>query len=230
MSRRTSHTPFLYDKPTFYTVSHLKYLENEISSLEREYKDKETRLHHSLQNQLDYAKREMEQATESVRLELEKCKQKNKELLKSNQNMSYITKDRANAQRKIPNKKAHDGYLLHSMEDFSYLHKHSGNVPSLPFTAFKVKFQSPYNHLFEYNTVKERIDQDLIQKLGKKLGIKRHYKDNSIQSLSYDDFLNTWKQDCFIFHTSYKLNGAKKFWEVEFWINKPIVIPDDMFQ
>lgn len=132
-----------------------------------------------------------------------------------NANLRRLACERANADRKVQNKKQHDGYIVFSSQEYQHTYKPGRNAEKL--WCWKTVVQSPYSATIPLNTVKPDIKDDLINKFGARLGFER-----VVQGVPEDRSKNT------VFLESYRANFKAGYWEIEYLHTHPVTVPEDM--
>jgi hypothetical protein len=150
---------------------------------------------------------------------------------RKNRNLIRILKERANAQRGLTPKKDHPGYIILSVEEYTYIHRetnggfsHNSETGYLP--CWKVRLQTPYSATADHSNVVSMNTDDLLNSLGGLMGISSLH-DISAEGISAVKELFKAHRNL-IFKMSFKLNAAKGFWEVEYLTTKFIAVTPDM--
>lgn len=148
-----------------------------------------------------------------------------------NLNLLRITRERANADRKISRKKDHSGYRVMNSEEFTYKYSTGRGYNSV--ILWKTVIQTPYSVEFSENEAREQT-KELFAKdengywLIQKLGINGNYGggyENMLQDSDWND------------HEKYNVAVSKKlkanyrdgYWEVIITHTKPLgVVPKEM--
>jgi outer membrane murein-binding lipoprotein Lpp len=191
--------------------------EIEACQLQSENSSKAVKL--EAQKRIETIQNELNTALNSAKSEVSRLNDLNANLLR-------ISKERANARRKIKPKKEHHGYRVLDSQQYTCMQYWKKNKRSENLSCWKVRIQSPYDSSIPYETIMKNIYNDLIKVFGGSLGI------DSICDLNkqtYDDFHKLWGSDKnIIFKTSYKSNTMSGLWEIEYLVKLSITIPEDM--
>ena len=150
-----------------------------------------------------------------------------------NENLLRITRERANADRKLKPKKEHSGYVVVVSSEKIYRYKNGRYLDSV--ILWETVIQSPYSIEFPAEQAKEQILQEFFPKKGEwkaaRLGI------DCWVSGDYEDFLSTADQDEELMEQNVVLTGYRSFranyragyWEMVLVHTKPLeVVPKDM--
>lgn len=164
-----------------------------------------------------------------------------------NENLKRIARERANATRKIPNKKQHDGYLvlscrqwtehyLHELSEEEYAEKpvefrNSHSFPCLePKTAqvWKSILQTPYDASIPLYNIQELIEEnDLWDK-----GILKDVGCTQMNESSINGYYQVFTQkegskECNgLYKWSYIANYRSGFWEMELYTTQCLQVPE----
>lgn len=162
-----------------------------------------------------------------------------------NENLKRIARERANATRKIPNKKQHDGYLvlscrqwtehyLHELSEEEYAEKpvefrNSHSFPCLePKTAqvWKSLLQTPYDSSIPLTNLLELIEENDLweQNILKDLGCPKMNESN-INGYYQKFFDQDGAEVNGLFRWNYIANFRSGFWEMELYTTQCLQVP-----
>lgn len=150
-----------------------------------------------------------------------------------NANLLRISKERANADRKLRPKKGHTGYVVVSSMEKEHRYK-DGNRNWCSVMLWETVLETPYAVDFEVAEVRELI-QELFQKdedghwLIRRIGITGDYPEG-YSDMIYD---KDWREDYHKYNVMLdrrlKANYRTCFWEIIFLHTKPLAaVPADM--
>ena len=208
-------------------------MREQIKSLERDYKSKIEHYKQSAVDKIAEIQAEADERVAEAQNEASKQKKEAEKFENINRNLIRITKERANAKRELTPKKQHTGYVFLSIEDYIYncecVVKDSKKTMMLKLPCFRVRLQSPYDIALEQKAVKDLIYDDVINKLGWKMGFSSTY-DKGFVSYTENELRKIWNDGSktFMFKLVYKANFQKGFWEVEFLARDMPIVPPDM--
>lgn len=130
-----------------------------------------------------------------------------------NDNLRRICKERANAKRKIPNKKQHQGYLVLSSSQYQYRYNKS-NIANV----WKTVIQSPVDASLPFFHAQKEIMNELLQGgICYSLGMR-----NKSDSYSSGSSVNT------IFSIKHKANYKSGLWETELLHTHSVKVPEEL--
>ena len=182
--------------------------------------------------QIKQAKQEMEQQLESLEEELAKERSSAEFQRDLNANLLRISRERANAERKLRPKKEHTGYVVVSSTEKEYRYK----VTRKEFetvTLWETVIQSPYTVDFTEEEAKKLIAGDLTPKdetwLVAKIGINGSYRGKYEKMIAKTDSSDDFLQRNIMFPISMRANFRTGYWEAFFLHTKPLgIVPADM--
>lgn len=152
-------------------------------------------------------------------------------LKKINDNLLRITKERANAERKLKNKKKHSGYVLYSADKYLYkmTEGYGKNTKKMSFNCWLVKMQTPYKISIESDSLLRLVYVDFRNTLCPLLNLDSIYTPNEFRSWSIADLSSKYKSgEKLIFNLEPKINANKGFWEISFLSSAAINILDEI--
>lgn len=142
-----------------------------------------------------------------------------------NENLLRIMRERANAARGLYPKKERSGYLLQSLDQFSYSVRESGWTKRK--NAWKLRLQSPYSICLDFASARSCIFNDLISHgLGVKLGIDGIDFTGETRKL-VEVSSDAAPKGVYAYAAKYRGSG-KGYWEIELTLNAPPEIPVDL--
>lgn len=213
-----------------YTVPEDEERKKTIYELEQRIEHLKVKNKENLRNKVNEANNIINGKNEKIKELNEKIVDNEKEIerLKSlNSNLIRISKERANAKRGIISKKKHIGYILLNLEEITYsFSKKFSNI-----LCWRMKLQTPYDIMIEFDNVSKLVYNDLLSNFGTKIGIDSVFSNGTLEDYNDYNLMNEWENEKnFIFKTILKANVMKGFWEVEYTIKKSIkIIPDILF-
>lgn len=187
---------------------------NRCSTLEQEYKIE-------LEN---IQKLKNEQITERDIL-IKSLEEQLAEKKKLNDNLLRISKERANVQRGIKPKKERSGFIALSMEQHIYKLKYRKTID---ISCWKVRIQTPYSIDLDFTHIQELMGNNIKFLMGECLGVTNLWRNGRIKETAIDEIENDFKSKVVVFNTTYKANIKQGFWEVEYLVNKPVNIPNEL--
>lgn len=205
-----------------------------ISCLERdcyEIKDAAAKEIKKAQNNADYEisqiqkKAETAIANEQNRAALE---QKEKEYqIELNRTLLLISKERANAERKLKPKKEHTGYLIVSSQEKTLKYKDGNHMKEV--VVWETTIQSPYTVDFTEKQARKQIHDDLFEDGGRwligKIGINATYGEDMAKLLKDEEYS---MYNCKI-GQHIRANYKAGYWEVIYTHTKPLgIVPKEM--
>ena len=186
----------------------------DIKEEKAKYERYKEELEQETQKKINEAVARAEQAEEEARYQTEL----NKTLLE-------ISKNRANADRKLRPKKEHSGYVVVSSTEKKYKYKDGRNLKEID--VWETVLQSPYNMDFSEKQVRKQIQENLFNDkwLIAEIGINAIW-DKSIKEL-FDD--EEYKDlNCKI-EEKIRANYKSGYWEIIYTHLKPLdVVPKEM--
>lgn len=180
------------------------------------------------------ARRAAENATSRVReveglLDEEKRQRAYQERL--NANLLRISKERANADRKLRPKKTHTGYVVTYSAEREYRYRERKTTVSV--MLWETVLQTPYSVDFTEEQVKVQT-QELFEKdenggwLIQRIGINANYG-GTYEKLLYDREWSDWPDYNVLLEQKYRANYKTGYWELVFTHTKALgVVPENM--
>ena len=174
-------------------------LRSEVFDIEFDYKQKIK----DLTNDFDVEKAEMENTISSQQEEI-------KDLVNLNSALLRVSREKANADRGIPNKKQHDGYLILIGKDQGTKKTDEAEVPE-----YKYSIQSPYKASLPFDSVKRQIGMDL------KYG-------SLLPDIGCKGFVDSYRETdaCMLYKWTLSMNGKSGYYEADLFFSMPINIPE----
>ena len=198
---------------------------NERSKADDDKKENERRLKLMAQ--------EHEQTIEKWRTALEAERAESAHQKGLNENLLRITRERANADRKLKPKKEHTGYMVVVSSEKIYRYKNRQRLESVK--LWETVIQSPYSIEFPAEQAKKLILEEFFPETGEweaaRLGIERWVAGD------YEDFLSAADKDEEIMqqntalteYRSFRANYRAGYWEMILVHTRPLeVVPKDM--
>lgn len=183
-------------------------LADEVKRYESEIDDIKKEAESSNQKAKDAAKMMMEasqRAVEEAREEIEEQKSLNANLLR-------ISRERANADRKLKPKKEHTGYVVKSSQEKEFRYGVGREAETV--IVWETTIQSPYAVSFEESVAKKQIEDDLMPANGNWLlcdiGITATFSKPYEELMEDEEF----KKKNTIFKIRYRANYQQGYWEV----------------
>ncbi len=150
-----------------------------------------------------------------------------------NANLLRITRERANADRKLKPKKEHTGYVVVSSMEKEYRYK-DGNRRWCAVMLWETVLETPYAVDFEVEEVK-RLIQELFQDdedekwLIGRIGINGDYPKGYAEMIADIEWRQDYAQYNVMLERRLKANYRTGFWEMIFLHTKPLTaVPSDM--
>ncbi|HAZ73945.1 MAG TPA: hypothetical protein DCW53_00940 [Rikenellaceae bacterium] len=150
-----------------------------------------------------------------------------------NANLLRITRERANADRKLKPKKEHTGYVVVSSMEKEHRYK-DGNRRWCTVMLWETVLETPYTVDFEVEEVR-RLIQELFQGdeegnwLIVKIGITGNYPKGYADMICDKDWREVYRNYNVMLERRLKANYRTGFWEIIFLHTKPLAaVPSDM--
>lgn len=151
-----------------------------------------------------------------------------------NENLLRISKERANADRKLKPKKEHTGYCVVISGEKVYRYK-DGHRRQQEVLLWETVIQSPYTIDVPEEVVRKQIADELLQKDGtgrsqmNRLGIDAYYRGCYSDMMDDRQWCSEPEQYNIALEFYFQMNGRYGYWEVKFYHTKAIqAIPHDM--
>lgn len=148
-----------------------------------------------------------------------------------NANLLRISKERANADRKLKPKKTHTGYVVTYSAEKEYRYKEQKNIVVIK--LWETVLQSPYSVDFTEEQVKEQT-QELFEQdesgewMIERIGINAYYGD-AYERLIRDREWAGWRQHNVLLELKYRANYKTGYWEMVFTHTKALgIVPENM--
>lgn len=194
-------------------------LESKISSLKIQYSDSLSARDHNAR----IVQQEYERSLAQVRQEVETQKAAVVAAERKNDNLLRILRERANSVRGLYPKKERSGYLLQSVEQYSYTRRRSSRI----IEAWRVRLQSPYPITLAAISAQSSIFEDLVEHgVGYDLGIDT-FDDGSLREIIEAAASDPSENIAYAF--KYR-GGSRGYWEIEFLTTRPVTITEDLLQ
>lgn len=148
-----------------------------------------------------------------------------------NANLLRISKERANADRKLTPKREHTGYVVMASTEKTYKYKERRNYLSV--VLWETVLQSPYSIDFTEEQVKEQTQELFVPDesgrwMIRKIGINANYG-GAYEDMLYDSKCEGWGSYNVLLETRYRANYKTGYWEMVFTHTKALgVVPKDM--
>ena len=153
-----------------------------------------------------------------------------------NENLLRISKERANADRKLPKKKEHTGYVVTYSAEKEYRYKVNRNHWGRAM-LWETVLQSPYSADFTEQQARTQIWKDLFAPYGDKaweigrLGINEEYEGKYDAMLEEEDWNTRYAPSNVLLMSESKLrlNFNQLYWELVIQHTLPLgIVPPDM--
>lgn len=148
-----------------------------------------------------------------------------------NSNLLRISKERANADRKLKPKKTHTGYAVTFSAEKEYRYRERRTTVSV--MLWETVLQTPYSVDFTEEQVKVQT-QELFEKddegnwLIQRIGINANYG-GAYENMLNDREWTDWQDYNVLLEQKYRANYKTGYWELVFTHTKALgVVPDDM--
>lgn len=132
-----------------------------------------------------------------------------------NQNLLRISKERANAKRGLTPKKLHDGYVISSSKQYTYVFRYvvKGKKLTKEMPCWKNIIQTPYDCSININIIQDNIINDLVDNIGSKLGLSNL---TNLNGSTLEEFKEIYEsKENSLIKLSYQANTKSKLWEIE---------------
>ncbi len=183
-----------------------------------------------------HAKNEAEKAVSVMQEELSEAKKMAEHYRGLNENLLRISKERANADRKLPKKKEHTGYVVTYSAEKEYRYKVNRNHWGRAM-LWETVLQSPYSADFTEQQARTQIWKDLFAPYGDKaweigrLGINEEYEGKYDAMLEEEDWNTRYAPSNVLLMSESKLrlNFNQLYWELVIQHTLPLgIVPPDM--
>ena len=183
-----------------------------------------------------HAKNEAEKAVSVMQEELSEAKKMAEHYRGMNENLLRISKERANADRKLPKKKEHTGYVVTYSAEKEYRYKVNRNHWGRAM-LWETVLQSPYSADFTEQQARTQIWKDLFAPYGDKaweigrLGINEEYEGKYDAMLEEEDWNTRYAPSNVLLMSESKLrlNFNQLYWELVIQHTLPLgIVPPDM--
>lgn len=183
-----------------------------------------------------HAKNEAEKAVSVMQEELSEAKKMAEHYRGLNENLLRIAKERANADRKLPKKKEHTGYVVTYSAEKEYRYKVNRNHWGRAM-LWETVLQSPYSADFTEQQARTQIWEDLFAPYGEKaweigrLGINEEYEGKYDAMLEEEDWNTRYAPSNVLLMSESKLrlNFNQLYWELVIQHTLPLgIVPPDM--
>jgi len=151
-----------------------------------------------------------------------------------NANLLRISKERANADRKLKPKNTHTGYVVVSSAEKEHRYK-DGNRHWKAVTLWETVLQSPYSVDFTEEQARKQMLDELFQKDEnedwpiQKIGITGDYSGGFAEMIQDKGWREDYHQYNVMLDRHLRANFRSGYWEIVFMHTKPLgVIPKDM--
>lgn len=180
------------------------------------------------QTEMEQAKQEAQKTVDSMQKTLDEAYREIEYLQRLNENLLRISKERANAERKLKPKKGHTGYVVLGSKEKEYRYKvDRRNWDTV--MLWETTVQSPYTVDFTEEQARERT-KELTAEGGliSRIGIEAYFPGK------YDDMLDSqrgfqWAELNVMLERRMQANYRTGYWEVVFSHTKPLsIVPVDM--
>lgn len=150
---------------------------------------------------------------------------------KLNENLLRISKERANADRKIKPKKTHHGYLIVYSKEYEYRYRTSSKHEK-KVMLWETIIESPYSVKFTDEQARKQMDLELFgsgEWLIGKVGINARWLIGYENLINEDDYKNDLINKNVVVRSQLRGNYKNGYWEIVLLHTKPLVdVPDDM--
>ncbi len=179
------------------------------------------------------AQAEAKKEIEGMAVELQEEREAKEYQIRLNENLLRISKERANADRKLKPKKEHTGYavVLSSEKEYKYKvdRRNWGSV-----TLWETILQSPYSVDFTEEQAREQIQQELFRsgdggswQIGR-IGIQYDY-DGKFEAMIEDKGWRSWPKYNVLLTKKLRANYRAGYWEMVLTHTLPIgIVPKEM--
>lgn len=184
--------------------------------------------------QIHKAEEKSRQSVADIEHELATEKNESDYQRRLNANLLRISKERANADRKLKPKKEHTGYIVVSSAEKEYRYQ-DGSRHWKTVTLWETVLQSPYSVDFTEEQARKQIPESLFQKDEnhncpiQKIGITANYGHSYTQMIADKEWRKSCQQYNIMLNRHLRANFRAGYWELVFLHTKPLgLIPKDM--
>lgn len=183
-----------------------------------------------------HAKNEAEKALSAMQEEMSEANKMAEHYRGLNANLLRIAKERANADRKLPKKKEHTGYVVTYSAEKEYRYKVNRNHWGRAM-LWETVLQSPYSADFTEQQARTQIWEDLFAPYGERaweigrLGINEEYEGKYDAMLEEEDWNTRYAPSNVLLMSESKLrlNFNQLYWELVIQHTLPLgIVPPDM--
>lgn len=202
---------------------------NAKSDAEKKIKKINTDSEYKISHAEETAKNQVEEIEQELRLaekEIEYQKELNKTLLR-------ISKERANADRKLKPKKEHSGYVVTASSEKEYSFKDGRKLRKI--LLWETVLQSPFVIDFTEEQARKQIFENLFAKdedgkwLIEKIGINANYAAGFAKMLDNEEWKREYKHYNVMLERKLRMNFRSGYWEISFLHTKPLLcVPKEM--
>lgn len=193
----------------------------------RAERDAENRVNH-----ITWAK---DQEIQSIAARLEETQQEVEYQRKLNENLLRISKEQANADRKLKPKKGHTGYVVFSSAKKDYRFRVKGRRDMETVTIWETVMQTPFTVDFTSEQAEQQTSEDIRRvwdengSLLARIGITYVYGKRYEEMAGEDWFAGEQDADNIMLNTSLKANYRTGYWELTVYHTRPLgIVPADM--
>lgn len=180
---------------------------------------------------IERIKKEYDEAIDKWRQYAEGLKQQLDYEKGLNENLRRISRERANADRKLKPKTEHTGYVVLSSKEIRY--KYRSGTKYLSTILWETVLEMPYPVDFTLQQVEHEMqalfrNDDTGDWPIEKIGISAHYR-KPFEQLIHDPEWTDWEEYNVLLDTALRANYKSGYWEMIFHHTKPLgIVPRDM--
>ena len=193
-------------------IFRLRELEKIIEEEKKKYKNLELSVRIDFERQEKKISKEYEKALEDSEEEIRRLNDELRELYDLNCRLLRVSRERANSDRGIKNKKTHDGYLIVRGQNIRWtIDEEYGQ----DMTAYQYTIQTPYKIELPYDSTSLQVSKDL--EFGHLLS------DLGCTGIG----LSNTDSGCCLIEWGLSVNGVQGYYEINAVFSKAITISDD---
>lgn len=216
-----------YDK----LIQRLRGAESDANATRRQTAAQIQSTRNECSNTVNQIKAQTQTQLQELQEKLEEQKSEAEYQIGLNKNLLRISRERANADRKLKPKKEHTGYVVISSMEKDHTYKHGSNRRTV--RLWETVLQSPYSVDFTEEQARTETEE-LFQKdesgqwpIGK-MGINGKYLDGYGEMIRAKDSAE-WLLHNVIVEQKLRANFRAGYWELVFLHTKPLgIVPDEM--
>ena len=210
-------------------VQEISQTKNDIAAVRQNTSNTIRRVQEAANIEVENIRKSAQEEIENTKKMLDRSEQENEYLRGLNSNLLRISRERANADRKLRPKKEHTGYVVVSSVEKEYRYKKNRSKTWTTVTLWETVLQSPYSVEFTEEQARKQMRELLEGKreswLIGRLGITGYFPGK------YEDMIEipVYSQRNTMFSIRLRANYRSGYWEVSFSHTQPLgVVPENM--